>query len=60
LADAVTQALSRGTSDFGALAMLCEASRRAQHRPVPLDIALGPTVPDHDVIPHSLENYDAK
>jgi transposase len=60
LAKAVTQALAQGTSDYGALAMLCEQSRRAQHRPVPLDIALGPAVPDRDVIPHSLENYDAK
>lgn len=60
LAQAVTQALARGTSDLGALAMLCEQSRRAQHRPVPLDIPLGPTVPEREVLPHCLENYDVK
>lgn len=59
LEQAVTEALSRGTSDPGALAQLCEQQRRARHQPVPIDIKLGDHVPDCDVIPHNLEVYDA-
>jgi hypothetical protein len=56
----VAEALSRGVSDIGALAVLCEHRRRADHHPVPIDVPLGAHVPDRDVIPHSLEDYDDK
>jgi hypothetical protein len=45
--------------DPGALAQICEQRRRALDRPVPLDIVLPTHVPDCDVIPHKLEDYDA-
>ena len=57
---AVSDALSHDTCDFGALSLLCETKRRSLSRPVPLDIPLGAHVPEHDVIPHPLEHYDAK
>ena len=60
LQSAVAQARSRDTCDLGALSLLCESQRRALARPVPVDIPLGDHVPEHDVIPHPLENYDAK
>ena len=59
-APAVDELLARGTHDPGALAVLCEQRRRATLRPVPIDVQLGAHVPDKEVIPHSLENYDAK
>ena len=58
--EAVTEALARGLHDPGALAQLCEQKRRTHDRPVPLDLAFGGHVPDADVIPHSLESYDAE
>jgi hypothetical protein len=57
--EAVTEVLARGLHDPGALAQLCEQKRRAHDRPVPLDLSFGSHVPDADVIPHNLENYDA-
>ena len=57
---AVTQALARQTCDLGALSLLCETKRRALSRPVPLDLLLGAHVPEQDVLPHPLENYDVK
>ncbi len=57
---AVSEALARDTCDLGALALLCETKRRALSRPVPIDLPLGAHVPEHDVIPHPLENYDVK
>ena len=59
-APAVDELLARGTHDPGALAVLCEQRRRSMLRPVPIDVQLGAHVPDKEVIPHSLENYDAK
>jgi transposase len=59
LGAATREAIARGTSDPGALAVLCEDRRRAAHGPVPLDVNLGSHVPDRDVIPHNLETYDA-
>lgn len=57
---AVQEAITRGTHDPGALAVLCEEHRRAANNPVPMDIDLGAHVPDRDVIPHDLESYDAQ
>jgi transposase len=59
LGAAAREAITRGTHDPGALAVLCEERRRAADSPVPLDIDLGAHVPDRDVIPHDLESYDA-
>jgi len=59
LGAAAREAISRGTHDPGALAVLCEERRRAAESPVPIDIDLGAHVPDRDVIPHDLETYDA-
>lgn len=56
---ALDEILARGLHDPGALAQLCEQRRRALDRPVPLDIVLPSHVPDQDVIPHKLEDYDA-
>jgi len=55
---AVTEILQRGLHDPGALAQLCEQQRRARARPVPIEIAVPSHVPDRDVIPHNLEDYD--
>ena len=59
-AAATDELLTRGTHDPGALAVLCDQRRRALLRPVPIDVELGAHVPDKEVIPHPLENYDAK
>lgn len=59
-AAAVTEILTRGLHDPGALAQICEQRRRAADRPVPIDLTLSSHVPDRDVIPHNLEDYDAK
>jgi transposase len=60
VAEATAEVLARGTHDPGAIAQVCEQHRRAQQRPVPIDIALGAHVPDRDVIPHALEAYDGR
>ena len=60
LGAAVEDILSRGMHDPGALAILCEQQRKAQSLPIPIDVKLGEHVPDKDVIPHGLEQYDAK
>jgi len=57
-AQAVTEILQRGLHDPGALAQLCEQQRRARARPVPIGIPVPSHVPDRDVIPHNLEDYD--
>ena len=54
----VTEILQRGLHDPGALAQLCEQQRRAHSRPLPIEIAVPSHVPDRDVIPHNLEDYD--
>jgi len=58
LRNAVVEALSRGISDIGALAQLCEQQRVKERLPVPIEVSLGDHVPDRDVIPHNLEKYD--
>lgn len=50
--------ISRGLRDVSALGQICEQKRRAADRPVPLDVPLSSHVPDRDVIPHALEDYD--
>jgi len=55
---AVTDILQRGLHDPGALAQLCEQQRRSHSRPVPIEITLPSHIPDRDVIPHNLEDYD--
>jgi transposase len=59
LGQAVDEALTRGTSDPGALAQLCEQHRTQARLPLPLDVKLGDHIPDWDVPPHALERYDA-
>lgn len=58
--DALTEIIARGLHDPGALAQLCEQKRRALARDLPLDLDLNPHVPDRDVIPHNLEDYDER
>lgn len=53
---AVAAMIERGTSDLGALAILCEQHRR--RRPPPLPLELGKHVLDRDVLPHDLGGYD--
>lgn len=60
VAAAVEEVLARGTHDPGAIEVVCDRLRRAEARPVPLDVQLGSHVRDRDVIPHSLEGYDEK
>jgi transposase len=56
--EAVAEILVRGLHDPGALAQWCEQKRRALTRPVPVELVLNHHVPDRDVIPHNLEDYD--
>ncbi len=56
--EAVAEIIERGLHDPGALAQWCEQKRRALTRPVPVELVLNPHVPDRDVIPHDLEDYD--
>jgi len=58
LGQAVAAVLARGLHDPGALALRCEEVRRAADKPVPVALELGPHVPDCDVTPHDLGQYD--
>lgn len=58
LSQAVATVLTRGLHDPGALALLCEEARCSAGRPMPIAVELGAHVPDSDVIPHDLEQYD--
>jgi len=55
---AVGDVLDRNSTDFGALNVACEQRRRQQSRPVPVDVSMPAHIPDRDVIPHALEDYD--
>jgi transposase len=55
---AVDDVLAREVTDFGALTVACEHRRRRQARPVPVDVAMPAHIPDRDVVPHKLEDYD--
>ena len=58
LAIAVTDVLACGLHDPGALALRCEQARRAAGAPMPVALELGAHVPDCDVTPHDLAQYD--
>jgi hypothetical protein len=58
LGQAVAVVLERGLHDPGALALRCEEARRSADKPLPIVLELGPHVPDCDVIPHDLGQYD--
>jgi len=58
LTQAVADVLARGLHDPGALALRCEEARSRAGRPMPALLELGAHVPDSDVIPHDLEQYD--
>lgn len=53
---AVDALLERGSHDLGALAVLCDREHRPQRIVLPLE--LGAHVPDRDVVPHDLGEYD--
>jgi transposase len=55
---AVRLMIERGTSDLGALSILCEQHRKRQGRPSPLALQLGQHVIERDVVPHDLGGYD--
>ena len=57
-AAAVAAMNTRGTHDIGALAHLCEQSRRARSLPVPVAFDLPDHVDDREVVPHALGSYD--
>jgi transposase len=58
LGQAVAAVLARGLHDPGALALRCEEARRAVDRPVPVVLQLAPHVPDCEIVPHDLGQYD--
>lgn len=58
LARAVADLLARGLHDPGVLAIRCDQARRAAGTPMPVQVELGAHVPDCDVIPHDLSQYD--
>jgi transposase len=58
LATAVADILARGLHDPGALALRCEQARRAAGAPMPVTLEFGAHVPDRDVTPHALSQYD--
>lgn len=55
---AVDDVLDAGSSDISAVVVACERRRRERGQPVPLDVAMPAHIPDCEVIPHSLEDYD--
>jgi transposase len=56
--DAVAEVLASDARDFGAVQIACEKHRRHHDRPVPVNVAIPAHIPDRDVIPHNLDNYD--
>jgi hypothetical protein len=56
--DAVAEVLAGEARDFGAVQIACEKHRRHHDRPVPVNVAIPAHIPDRDVIPHNLDNYD--
>ena len=57
---AVAEMIERGTHDFGALALLCEQTRRGADRAVRPVIQLGAHVREREVPPHAMEAYDER
>ncbi len=54
----VADMLARGVHDRGAMAILCEQTRKRQAGPAPTMIELGAHVVERDVVPHDLGGYD--
>ena len=57
-AAAVSELVTHGLRDLGALAVACDRLRRERQRPEPIEIRLPDHVIDRDVVPHDLEAYD--
>ena len=57
-ADAIAEVVASGSSDLAAVQVACEKHRRHRARPVPVTVAIPSHIPDREVIPHSLDNYD--
>jgi hypothetical protein len=55
---AVRDVLAKGSSAVSGLMVACEHRRRERGQPVPVDIAMPAHIPDRDVVPHALEDYD--
>ncbi len=58
LTKAVAEVLACGLHDPGALALRCEQARRAAGAPIPVVLEFGAHVPDCNVTPHDLSQYD--
>jgi transposase len=58
LTKAVADVLALGLHDPGALALRCEEARRAAGGAMPIVLELGAHVPDCNVTPHDLGQYD--
>jgi transposase len=56
--DAVAEVLAGDTVDLGAVQVACEKHRRHRDRPVPVTVVIPSHIPDREVIPHNLDNYD--
>ena len=54
----VADMLARGVHDRGAMAILCEQTRKRHDGPAPTMIELGAHVVERDVVPHDLGGYD--
>lgn len=55
---AIAETLSRGIHDPGAIGVLCDKYRRANAQPVPINVPLGDHIPDREVVPHDMGDYD--
>ena len=60
LSESVSEALDRGTTDFGAISALCERRRRPRGTAAACDVRFGAHVSDRDVRQHALEDYDER
>ncbi len=58
LREVLTEMVTRGTHDPGAMAILCEQRRRARGDRTPRVVAFGDHVRERDVVPHDLGGYD--
>jgi transposase len=58
-AQAIADVLAKGSTALGAVVVACERRRRERGQPVPLDVAMPAHIPDREVVPHALEDYDA-
>lgn len=56
--EAVADVLAHDGRDLDAVQTACEHFRRRRDQPVPISVALPSHIPDREVIPHALENYD--